>query len=593
MTFAFRFNEPLVLLLLWGVIALGVIAVFALRRSRRQRELFSRRAARLAPVDRLRRYVAAGLLLASLALMILGLARPSWSSRRVTVQQRGRDIAFVVDVSQSMLAEDMVPNRLERAKLAILDAIPELEGDRVAVVAFAGSTSVVAPLTRDYHFVRWAVESLSPARVPSGGSLVGDAVRVTAEDVFDPLVQRRKDVILLSDGEDQGSYPVEAAAAAGRDGVRIIAVGLGSSGRGTRIPVSDDEDDGRFLTSGGREVRTRLEAATLRSMAEATPNGRYLGVGTGAFDLGGIYRDLILSEEAFAMGEVDIVQYEERFQVFLFAAFLLLLAEIVLPDRRRRIGSAGTAGLIAVVLLVGPASVPARAGGAAETVEEGNAAYEADALQDALNLYERARELAPEEPVPLYNLGVALYESRNYPAALTAFQDMNTDSPRLAVLSHYNQGNTLARIGNALESSEPGQALELYRRSIGAYKRALAIDASLGAAARNIEIVRRWMEPLQQLAQNAESGEQSNGQPTNQAPDGPPPDAENGSPSPDAPGDSSPDQSPDTSEDAPPAELETEDTPAETADAILREEEERRREQARAGRRNSGGSPTW
>lgn len=605
MTFAFRFNEPGVLLLLWGVIALAIVAYLALRRSQRLRLLFTRQAATLAPVDWVRRSLRAGLLLAALALVVFALARPSWSSRRVTVQQRGRDVAFVVDVSRSMMAEDMVPNRLERAKLAILDAIPQLEGDRVAVVAFAGSTRVIAPLTRDYHFVRWAVESLSPASVDRGGSLVGDAVRVTAEDVFDPLVRRRKDVIILTDGEDQGSYPVEAAAAAGREGVRVVAVGLGSRGQGTRIPVVTEEGERRFLTSGGREVYSRLEAETLRDMAGATPNGRYLGVGTGAFDLGQIYRDLILSEEAFSMGEVDIVQYEERFQIFLLAAFLLLVGEGLLRDRKNppargpRLGEgrASSGAARSVVLLLAVLTLPilaARAGGVSETVEEGNAALEADALQEALNLYERARELAPDEPVPLYNLGVALYESENYPAALNAFQNMRTDRPQLALLSHYNQGNTLARLGNGLERQEPGQALELYRRSIGAYKRALAIDPEHVNARRNIEVVRQWIEPLLERQGGSDGDGQQSDRSSEQRQEGPQSDSQDGSPSPGDPGDQSPEESPDQSEAAPEADLDTEDSPAESAEAILEEEEQRRREQAEAaGRRDAGGSPTW
>jgi tetratricopeptide (TPR) repeat protein len=376
-------------------------------------------------------------------------------------------------------------------------------------------------------------------------------------------------------------------------------VGLGNTGRGSRIPVVTEEGERRYLTSDGREVYSRLQADTLKGMAGATPGGRYLGVGTGAFDLGQIYRDLILSEDSYAMGEVDIVQYEERFQVFLLAAFLLLLAEAFLRDRRRpparRQRFGGRARGLAFILLGLTLAVPgARAGGAGETVEEGNAALAADSLQEALNLYEQARELAPEEPVPLYNLGVALYESENYPAALNAFQNMETDRPALAALSHYNQGNTLARLGNELERQEPGQALELYRRSIGAYKRVLAIDPAHDNARRNIEVVRQWIEPLLERQSGSDSDGQQSQQSQDQTREGPQNDSQDGSPSPGDPGEQSPEEGPDTSEEAPEADLDTDNSPAETAQAILEEEEQRRREQAEAaGRRDSGGSPTW
>jgi Ca-activated chloride channel family protein len=613
--FAFRFNEPTVLLALWGVVALAVIAGIGIRRSRRLRLRFTRRAAELAPVDWFRRSVRTALVLLALALVVVGLARPSWSARRVTVQQRGRDVAFIVDVSRSMMAEDLVPNRLERAKLAILDAVPQLEGDRVAVLAFAGSAHVIAPLTRDYHFVRWAVESLSPASVERGGSLVGDALRVTTEEVFDPLVKRRKDVILLTDGEDQGSYPIEAAAAAGRNGVRLIVVGLGDSARGSRIPRPGDTEG--YLTADGREVYSRLQPETLRQMASATPGGRYLDVGTGAFDLGGIYRNLILSEEAFAMGEVDIVQYEERFQLFLLVAFVLLIAAGLLGDRHRggqdvsRLRSrtardtggssqpgAARAGvwligaLFGAHLLLAPAFAEAR--GASESVALGNEAYEENALQDALGYYEQAREIAPEESVPLYNLGVVLYRQENYPAALSAFQNMRTDSPELAALSHYNQGNSLARLGKQNEPQDPGGSIEIYRRSIAAYGRALDIDPDHERARRNIEVVRQWLEPLLEQARSQSDSEQGSQDSRQQSRQQDQQDSEGGSQEPSDPGEQSPSEPEQPPEDGPEAELDTEDPPAESAEAILEEEKQRRQEQAdAAGRRDSGGSPTW
>lgn len=614
--FAFRFSEPLVLLGLWGVLVLAGLAVWGIRCGLRARVAFTRRAEELAPVSRVRRYLQAGLLLAALGLVVVALARPSWSSRSVTVQQRGRDVAFVVDVSRSMQAQDMVPNRLERAKLAILDAIPQLEGDRVAVLAFAGSAQVVAPLTRDYHFVEWAVESLSPVSVPEGGSLVGDALRVATEDVFDPLVKRRKDVIVLSDGEDQGSYPVDAAAAAGRNGVRLVTIGLGATGRGTKIPIGGDREG--YLEVDGREVYSRLEAETLREMAQATPGGRYLDVGTGAFDLGEIYRNLILSEEDFAMGEVDIVQYEEQFQLFLLAAVLLVGAATLVGDGRMRTGNAkgrartggengtqrgagiGTGSASAVLLLAMLALFPADswARGAAENVSAGNRAYEENALSDALGYYEEAREVAPEESVPLYNLGVVLYRQENYPAALKAFQDMRTDTTELAALSHYNQGNTLARLGRTVERSEPAQALALYRRSIGAYKRVIALEEEDEKARRNIEVVRQWMEPLLQQQASSESQSQQEGQQSSerqqQQGSGEQSQSEDGSDDSGEPNESTPEQPEQQPEDGGEQDMSRNESPAETAQEILDEEEQRRREQAEsAARRQSGESPTW
>ena len=128
-----------------------------------------------------------------------------------------------------------------------------LENDRVALVAFAGRAVVVCPLTRDYGFFRWAVEGLSPLSGGGGGTLIGDAIRKVTADLFDPLEKRYKDLILISDGEDQDSYPAEAAAAAAEQGVRIIAIGLGDDRKGSRIPVEDSSGHRSFLTYEGRE----------------------------------------------------------------------------------------------------------------------------------------------------------------------------------------------------------------------------------------------------------------------------------------------------------------------------------------------------
>jgi Ca-activated chloride channel family protein len=324
--------------LLWVVPAAALLLWLSGRAARSALARFTAMEARLTLLDRRRRL--ARRLLALLALLCLGVAllRPGWDPQPMVVRQEGRDVVFAVDVSRSMLAEDLAPNRLERAKLAILDALPAVQGDRVAVVAFAGEAAVVCPLTRDYGFFKWAVEGLSPANVQAQGTLIGDAIRKIAVEVFDPREKRFKDLILISDGEDQGSYPEVAASVAGEQGVRILAIGLGDESRGSRIPVDASGAQKTYLSANGLEVWTRLDALTLRQMALATPGGRYLHAATGTFDLGGLYRGLIASEEGRDFGPVEITRYQEKFQIFLLAALLLLAAESLLSERpgRRR-----------------------------------------------------------------------------------------------------------------------------------------------------------------------------------------------------------------------------------------------------------------
>jgi Ca-activated chloride channel family protein len=326
------------LMLLWavpGLIVLFVWAGYARRRALRafvDVELLGRVRLTASPANR--RWKAA-LVVAAFALIVVALARPAWNPKPQTVERRGRDIVFVLDVSRSMLAEDLAPNRLDRAKIAIKDMIDRLEGDRVALVAFAGSAVLKCPLTLDYGFFGLMLDDLEPASVARGGTMVGDAVRKALDEAFDDQERKYKDIILITDGEDHDSFPVEAAKEAGERGVRIIAIGLGDENQGRRIPITDERGNRTFLTYEGREVWSRLDAGMLRKMVNATPGGRYLNVATGTIDLGNVYASLIAGEEKREIESMTIKLYEEKYQIFLGFALFLLVVEMVIVERKR------------------------------------------------------------------------------------------------------------------------------------------------------------------------------------------------------------------------------------------------------------------
>jgi Ca-activated chloride channel family protein len=271
-------------------------------------------------------------------LIVVSLTRPAWNPKPETVERKGRDIVFVLDVSRSMMAEDLKPTRLERAKLAIRDLVDKLGGDRVALVAFAGTSAVKCPLTQDYGFFRMMLDDTGPESISRGGTLIGDALRKTSDEVYSDRLKRYKDIILITDGEDHDSFPVEAAKEVGERGIRLIAIGLGDEKEGQRIPVVNDKGERTFLSYQGHEVWTRLGADTLRKMVDSTPGGRYLNVATGTFDLGAIYQDLVASAEKRDLESMTISRYEEKFQIFLGAAILLLLAEMGVNERKKANG---------------------------------------------------------------------------------------------------------------------------------------------------------------------------------------------------------------------------------------------------------------
>jgi Ca-activated chloride channel family protein len=288
----------------------------------------------LVHVNPVRQRWKAALILACFFLLITGLARPAWNLQQTTIKRTGRDVVFVLDVSKSMLAEDLAPNRLERAKIAITDVIDSLHGDRVGLVAFAGTAAVKCPLTLDYGFFSMMLANISTDDISRGGTMIGDAIRTVMDQVFDSLEKQYKDIILITDGEDHDSFPIEAAKEAASQGVRLFIVGLGDENEGKRIPITDASGRRTFLKYRGQEVWSRLDAETLRQMAMATPGGRYLNVATGTVDLGEVYRQLISSAGKKELREESIEKYEEKFQIFLGIAFLLLVVEAVISERR-------------------------------------------------------------------------------------------------------------------------------------------------------------------------------------------------------------------------------------------------------------------
>jgi Ca-activated chloride channel family protein len=286
-------------------------------------------------INRAGRRWKAGLIVLGLIFVIVALARPAWNPKPRTVERRGRDIVFVLDVSKSMLAEDLKPSRLERAKLAMRDMVDRLEGDRVSLVVFAGTAVLKCPLTLDYGFFNLMLDDVDIYSISRGGTMIGDAIRKALDEAFDDQERKYKDIILITDGEDHDSFPVEAAEEAGKRGVRIIAIGLGDENQGRRIPITDDRGNRTFLTYKGREVWSRLDAATLRKMVNATPGGKYLNVATGTIDLGDVYTKLIAGEEKREIESKTIKLYEEKYQIFLAIAIALLAIEMVVGERKR------------------------------------------------------------------------------------------------------------------------------------------------------------------------------------------------------------------------------------------------------------------
>jgi len=335
-----RFGAPEYL---WWFLAVPVLAglfVAAFRRRRRALAIFGdlplmRRLSTSASLER--RIIKATLVVLASSFLILALARPQWGAKLETVTRRGVDVIVAVDTSLSMLAEDVKPNRMAQARAAVGSFIDLLHGDRIGLVAFAGTSYVACPLTLDYTAARMFVDVLDVDLIPIQGTAIADAIR-TSVAAFRPGERRYKVLVLITDGEDHEGSVEAAARAAASEGIVVYAVGIGSPS-GEPIPLRNARGDiiGYKEDRGHRKVTSRLGEGDLEGIALAT-GGKYFRSSPEGVELRRVYEEISRMDQRTLSGRT-LNAYEERYQLPLGLAILLLGLEAALGERK---GGAGT-----------------------------------------------------------------------------------------------------------------------------------------------------------------------------------------------------------------------------------------------------------
>ena len=330
------FERPVYLLLLWLVPLLALLLRYA-RCKKKQTALLlfdAPMADRLMPMSDARNsFHKALLLLIALVCCITAAACPQFGSYYEEVSRSGVDTFILLDVSQSMLAEDVVPNRLDRAKSDIQDLLNRVAGDRVGLIAFAGKPIIKVPLTADHGFFLQVLRSVDTNSAPRGGTAVGDAIRLALR-AMPPEAERQRAIVLITDGEDQESMPLEAAKDAAERQIRILTIGLGNPAEGGRIPIRDSNGNLTYLKHDGQEVWSKMDETALREIARIT-EGAYIAAGTRTFDLGQIYADSIGKMQGNVDGTERRQKFRHQYQIFLAVAVLCLLLYTIVPEHRR------------------------------------------------------------------------------------------------------------------------------------------------------------------------------------------------------------------------------------------------------------------
>ena len=328
-----RFANPMFLVLVAIVPVAGLFWAFL--RARREKSLDRLVApslrGRLMPPGANLWGLQAWLVLAGLFLCLFAAARPQWGKTTERTVARSRNVVVAIDVSRSMLAQDVRPNRLERVKADVADLIDSLDGDRCALVAFRRTGVAVCPLTTDRAYLRSALEKLSPESAPRGETDLGSAIRASL-DALDPAADDHNAVILISDGGDLRGEALYNAELAKKRRIPIFTVGIGDPRHGATIPSEDGRGDQKF---NGEVVRVKLEESALKAIAEAS-RGRYVPLataGTAETTLGAIYQRFLRQVAAKEQNE-EAERAAERYQVFLVPGLCLLIVGAALSRGR-------------------------------------------------------------------------------------------------------------------------------------------------------------------------------------------------------------------------------------------------------------------
>ena len=454
-----------------------------------------------------KRRVQRGLFWTALICLFAALAGPLVGYRWEQISRRGNEIMFAIDTSRSMLTPDVKPNRLTRAKLAIDDFAKQLDGDAVGIVAFAGAAFLACPMTLDYGAFHESLSTIDTNTIPRGGTNISSAIHA-AQVALHRRPGGDKILILVTDGEDlEGDALAAARTAAQTDGLKIYAVGVGTAA-GDLIPVAQDMGGGFVKDDSGAFVKSRLDEPALKAIAAAT-GGSYAPLGTQGEGLDAIFKTIFGSVQKHDLAYRQQKIYTQRYQWPLAASLGLLLASLVIGNRRRGSASRSHAA-IAIIGLMFMAAWPIHPMRAA-SVDSGDANTSATAAPGD-----------PKNPVQEFNTGTGAYRAGRFPQAAQAFQQSiahapSSDLKRLADQqdAYYDLGNTLYRAGQKTEHSAPQETLQKWTDAVKAYETALQLRADDADSKFNRDLVKRKIDALKQQ-QNPDQNQNPNPSPNQQ-----------------------------------------------------------------------------
>jgi len=497
-----KFANPFLLNLLWGLILVFALMVYGILK--REKILFLFAKSDMFPLivpglDTRRRWIKAILILLAFGFAIAALSGPQWGYKWEKVTQKGVDIMIALDCSKSMLAQDIKPNRLERAKREIIDLLRMMKSDRAGLVAFSGKAILQCPLTLDHEAFNIFLKVLEPGFLPVGGTNLRDAINACYHG-FEKTADTQKAIIIITDGENTTGDGEEIVKEMAKQGIKIFCIGVGDV-QGAPIP---DEKGGFKKDGSGNIILSKVDEKGLETMAAMT-GGAYVRSVAGDMDLDLIYKTRILGtmdQKTLTSGKQKI--WENRYQWFLFPCLLLLLVEFMMPAQKK------INGFFLFVLALGILVFP-RAGVYAETVsssvKKGIKAFEEQNYEQAKTHFIDAQLENPENPALYYNIGAAAYMNKEYDQAQKNFmQAVKTKDIHLQHDAQYNLANTYFRMGNLDEA-------------IKGYETIVEKFPEDTQAKENLEFARQKKQAQQQESKSDQNNKEDQEKKQNQTPD--------------------------------------------------------------------------
>ena len=476
----FRFEEPTYLYLLAALPLIAILRWLLERKQQKRLKLFGDPTLlrQLMPdVSRMRPVVKFWMLLAALALIIVMMARPQMGTRISHEKRTGIESIIAMDISNSMLAEDVTPSRLDRTKMMVENLVDNFTDDKIGLIVFAGDAFVQLPITSDYVSAKMFLSEIDPSLIATQGTDIATAINMAANS-FTQQQGVGKAIIVVTDGEDHEGGALEAAKAAKKKGMRVYVLGVGSD-KGAPIPLGNGD---YMKDKTGNTVMTKLNEDMCRQIAEAG-GGAYIHVDNNSNAQRQLDNELAkLSKKE--MQSTIYSDFDEQFQAFGIIAIILLILEICILESKnpiaRRLNIFGRKQRVATLVLALIVSSATFAQNDRRYIVQGNKLFREGQFDQAEVAYRKAIEKNPRNPQAHYNLGNSLMAQKKDSAAVQSFQkstELETSKIRKAMAFH-NMGVVC-------------QQHKMYGEAIEAYKNSLRLNPKDDTTRYNLELCKR------------------------------------------------------------------------------------------------------